>query len=179
VQYVEGGGRLLVIDAGMGNVASTANQILRPFGLSLDYDEPLAGDLVLKEPWPRIRVEHAWEVLGGKSFATLNGEQTVCATVAYGKGRVMVVSFGTLFNDKSMGTFWSHDPTPEERTRYDVLFALLRRLMKDEPLVVPPARIAPAPPKSSGTLPKAPKAAIPLTLPEPKDTGLEPGRATK
>ena len=34
----------------------------------------------------------------------------------------MVVSFGTMFNDLNMGRFWSHDPSPEERTRYDVLF---------------------------------------------------------
>ena len=33
IDYVDGGGKLLVIDAGLSDVPSTANQILRPFGL--------------------------------------------------------------------------------------------------------------------------------------------------
>jgi hypothetical protein len=174
VEYVERGGRLLVIDAGMSNVASTANQILRPFGLALDYGESWQGELVLQEPWPRSQVEHAWEVFGGKSFATLNGERAVCATSEYGKGLVMVVSFGTMFNDRNMGGKWSKDPSPEERTRYDVLFALLRRLVKDEPLVVPAGRSAPSPSKPRGPALVRPKPTLPLKLPEPSDTGLQP-----
>ena len=106
VDYVRRGGRLLVVDAGMSEVASTSNQILSPFGLSLDYGESLSGELVLKEPWPRNQVDHAWEVLGGTSFATLGGEQTVCATAKYGEGLVMVVSFGTMFNDLHMSGPW-------------------------------------------------------------------------
>ena len=43
VEYVDGGGRLLVIDAGLSDVPSTSNQILRPFGLSLDYSAAVAG----------------------------------------------------------------------------------------------------------------------------------------
>ena len=27
------------------------------------------GELVIKSPWPRIQVDHAWEVVGGESFA--------------------------------------------------------------------------------------------------------------
>ena len=46
VEYVDGGGRLLVIDAGLNDVPSTSNQILRPFGLSLDYAAPWNGELV-------------------------------------------------------------------------------------------------------------------------------------
>jgi len=171
VDYVNCGGRLLVIDAGMNDVASTSNQILRPFGLSLDYSQPWGGELVLKEPWPRNHVDHAWEVLGGKSFATLNGERTVCATVEYGQGLVMVVSFGNMFTDRNMGMLWSHDPTAAERTRYDVLFAILRRLVKDEPLVVPPIRTDSPGAKPAKTAPAIEKATVPLKLPPPKNTG--------
>ena len=46
VEYVAGGGRLLVIDAGLSDVPSTSNQILRPFGLALDYSQPWNGELV-------------------------------------------------------------------------------------------------------------------------------------
>ena len=38
---------------------------------------------------------------------------------------------------RAWATSSGHDPTPAERARYDVLFALLRRLVKDEPIVVP------------------------------------------
>ena len=79
VDYVDRGGRLLVVDAGMSEVASTSNQILGPFGLSLDYGESVSGELVVKEPWPRIQVDHAWEVVGGTSFAILDGQGTVAA----------------------------------------------------------------------------------------------------
>ena len=91
------------------------------------------GELEIKDRWPGIEVASAaWEVHGGQTFATLNGERPVCSTVNYGKGLVMVVSCGMLFNDFSMGNLWSKDPTPAERTRYDVLFAILRRLVQDE-----------------------------------------------
>ena len=189
VDYVARGGRLLVIDAGMGDVASTSNQILSPFGLSLDYNESWPGKLVLKDAWPGIQVEHAFEVRGGKSFATLNGERTVCATAEYGKGLVMVVSFGTMFNDLNMGKFWSHDPTPEERTRYDVLFAILRRLVKDDPAVIPPSWTAPSAlkairparvrPRAKPPVLPIPPAELPLKLPEPMDSGLEPKSGKK
>jgi hypothetical protein len=215
VDYVKDGGRLLVVDAGMSDVPSTSNQILSPFGLSLDYNESWQGELVLKDSWPGIRVEHAWDVIGGTRFASLNGERTVCATAEFGKGLVMVVSFGSMFNDRNMSgpqtearnkvEDWAKDPTPEERTRYDVLFAILQRLAEDKPLVVPPARMAPsqsgekplslvrparksspsnkpnspAAPKSSATSPAIPGEKAPLKIPEPSDSGLEPSSGTK
>jgi len=160
VAYVDNGGRLLVIDAGLNDVPSTSNQILRPFGLALNYSAPWQGELVLKEPWPRIKVDSAWEVVGGQSVATLNGERTVCAIVPYGKGQVMAASFGNMFDDKHMGSYWSHDPDVTERTRYDVLFALMRRLVKDEPIVVPTRNAGAA----------EPKIRVPLNRPGRRDT---------
>ena len=40
IDYVSTGGRLLVIDSGLNDLPSTSNQILRPFGLLLDYRVP-------------------------------------------------------------------------------------------------------------------------------------------
>ena len=90
VEYVAGGGRLLVIDAGLSDVPSTSNQILRPFGLSLDYRQPWNGELVkpaikpkptmprmpveeVKFP-PGIYVESAWQVSGGTSVAAVHAK---------------------------------------------------------------------------------------------------------
>jgi hypothetical protein len=184
IEYVKKGGRLLVVDAGMNEVPSTANQILSPFGLSLDYGESWPGELVLKDSWPRIQVDHAWEVHGGTSFATLNGERSVCSIVEYGKGLVMVVSFGTMFNDLHMSGpwakanneigLWGKEPTPGERARYDVLFAILRRLVEDKPLTVPPARTAPSPSISPRPLGEGQGVRAPLSLVKPNVKGAVP-----
>ena len=175
IDYVAGGGRLLVIDAGLSDVPSTSNQILRPFGLSLDYRAPWNGELVkpamkagdstplpveeVQFP-PGISVESAWRVSGGTVVAAVRAKpekadaqsadvqaDPICATALYGKGLVMIASFGSMFNDKNLGNDWSQNPGPAERAHYDVLFALLRRLVKDEPIVVPTRSAGPAEPK--------------------------------
>ena len=177
VKYVDGGGKLLVIDAGLSDEPSTANQILRPFGLSLDYTQPWNGELVKpakaqadnSSPMPveeatfppGISVESAWQVSGGTGVAAVRGrlekldpkeldayeDQPIWAAARYGKGLVMVASFGNMFNDKNLGNDAWHNPDPAERARYDVLFALLRRLVKDEPIAVPMRNAPSAEPK--------------------------------
>jgi hypothetical protein len=167
VDYVESGGRLLVIDAGLNDVPSTANQILRPFGLSLDYSAAWNGELIKPTPKPGddntakspqedatfpsgIFIESAWPIRGGRTVAAVHGkvektdpsaadvyvDQTVCATVRYGKGLVIAVSFGNIFNDIHLGNTWGHDPDAAERTRYHLFFAIMRRLVQDEPIAV-------------------------------------------
>ncbi len=177
IDYVEGGGKLLVIDAGLSDVPSTANQVLRPFGLALDYSQPWNGELakpVLRDDagnavqpaaevaFPRgIAVESAWQVLGGTGLFAVHAklekpdpkapdvytDQTICASVWYGKGLIMVASFGNMFNDVSLGNDPWHDPTPAERARYDVLFALLRHLVWGDAIFLPTRNAAPAEPK--------------------------------
>jgi hypothetical protein len=168
IDYVKRGGRLLVIDAGLRDVPSTANQILRPFGLSLDYTQPWTGELVkpamkvdfvnptqalveeAKYP-PGIKVDSAWQVTGGTPLAAVRvnmgqldfkggdvyEDRTICAVARYGEGQVMVASFGNMFAGKNMGSFWALNPNPTERARYDLYFALMQRLVKDKPIVVP------------------------------------------
>jgi hypothetical protein len=190
VEYVDGGGRLLVIDAGLNDAPSTSNQILRPFGLSLDYRAPWKGELAkpasrtegdsasrpvenVQFP-PGIYVESAWQIFGGTSVAAVRAkrekqnpteadvylEPTICATVQFGKGLVMVASFGNMFNDKSLGNDAAHDPSPAERARYDLLFALMQRLVVDKKPIVVPVRGAGLPePKT--TLPPVRRPAQP------------------
>jgi hypothetical protein len=192
VEYVDGGGRLLVIDAGLSDVPSTSNQILRPFGLGLDYSQPWNGELVkpvmktegggsgklpvedVQFP-PGILVESAWQVSGGTGLAAVRAklekldsqeadvyaEQTICAAARYGQGLVIVASFGNMFNDKNLGNDWSHDPDTVERARYDLLFALMRRLVKDEPIVVPARNAGGAEPKIKVPLNRASRRGTP------------------
>ena len=100
---------------------------------------------------PGISVESAWRVSGGTSLAAVHAklekpdpkeadvyaDRTICAVARYGKGLVMVASFGNMFNDKNLGNDWAHNPDPAQRARYDLLFALLRRLVQDEPWSCP------------------------------------------
>jgi hypothetical protein len=167
VDYVDGGGRLLVIDAGLRDVASTTNQLLRPFGLALDYSRPFDGELVkpaMKVDFTNptqavesvrypagIHVDSAWQITGGTGLAAVhvnlgqldpNGgtvyeDHTICAVAQFGKGQVIVASFGNMFADRNMGGDWSQTPNAAERARYDLFFALMRRLVNDEPIVVP------------------------------------------
>ena len=136
-QFVADGGKLLVIDA-FENGPSTADSLLRPFGLSFDRMQNWQGKLALAGDWPWIDVQHAWEVKGGQPVASLGHERTVCAVARYGKGRVMALGFGGLFNDASMGGTWQHSPDEKELIRYQVLFALLRSLVEDRPVAAPP-----------------------------------------
>jgi hypothetical protein len=173
--YVESGGKLLVLDAGLRDKPSTSNQILRPFGLGLDYSQPWSGELVkpamkvdfvdpsqaLVEPasYPSgMNVDSAWQVSGGTSLAavhvnlgqldpkggTVFEDRTICAITQFGKGQVMVASFGNMFSDRNMGGDWSQTPNAAERARYDLFFALMQRLVEDKPIVIPTR--APLPP---------------------------------
>ena len=154
-RYVSDGGKLLVIESGREDPTSTANDLLQPFGLSLDHEHSWQGELDLAEHWPAVQIDYAWEVVGGQRVASLGGERTIAATVRHGKGLVMAVGFGDLFADGNMGGEWGHYPNATERVRYQALFALLRSLVEDKPIVAPAAEPArPKPPsRPIGRLP--------------------------
>lgn len=145
--YVEQGGRLLVIDS-PENTSSTVSSVLWPFGLSIHHDRALQGKLSSAAELPEVDVASANEVVGGEPLAKLD-EHTVAAAVKYGKGSVMAVGFGSLWNDKSMGehvpkealsTSWMFEPNAAVKARYDLLFRLLRSWLEDKPLPTrPPA----------------------------------------
>jgi hypothetical protein len=152
VEFVEGGGRLLVLD-GPNNPKSTADGLLQPFGLSFIRSEPRGGTLSLTDGWPDIAVDRAWEVAGGEPIARLD-KRPVGAVASYGKGRVMALGFAGLFDDASMGHDWMNPPDGEVLLRYKTLYALLRSWMDGRP---PTATEEPAaqPPKPSEAKPPA------------------------
>ncbi|MFZ5829859.1 MAG: hypothetical protein ACOY3P_07215, partial [Planctomycetota bacterium] len=159
-RFVAGGGRLLVLDT-PENTRSTANAVLWPFPLRFERGQPWQGVLTISGGWPGLRVEQAWEVSGGETLARF-GERPVAAIAPHGRGRVMAIGFGSTFNDPRMGEMWMLEPTAEVRTRYEVLDALVRRLVEERPIAAP----ANAPPGPAAELP---------ALPEPKSELPEPG----
>jgi hypothetical protein len=66
VRYVAEGGRLLVIDSGDGAGPSTANSLLRPFGLEISYQQNWQGELDMADGWP-------WNVSGTGHHARMVG----------------------------------------------------------------------------------------------------------
>ncbi len=151
VEYVRGGGKLLVIDT-PENAQSTANVLLEPFGLSVRRNKPWMGKLSTVGQTALVEVESAWEVAGGQPLARLD-KLPVAATVQYGKGSVMAVGFGSLWNDTRLGETWMIEPDAAVKARYEVLFGLLRTLLEGKPPAVPPAPKKPAadlPLKESG-----------------------------
>jgi hypothetical protein len=128
VQYVEQGGKLLVIDA-IGSPGTTANSLLQPFGLSVRHSTSRQGVLALADGWPALPVEGACEIVGGEPFAWVDS-LPVAARKRHGQGEVMAVGFGLEWNDRSFGGHWMREPTPEEKQRFDLLFTTLRSLIQ-------------------------------------------------
>ncbi|MBN2294826.1 MAG: DUF4350 domain-containing protein, partial [Pirellulales bacterium] len=138
VEYVEGGGRLLVFDS-PHNRASTANSILWPFGLSFVQSfGPVAGKLTLPDgkAWPGADIEAAWSVSGGEPLMQIDGTPVV-ARVQFGKGTVTVVGFATSFNDAAMGGTWLQEPDEAMIEHYKLLFGLFEAAFDGKPLSMP------------------------------------------
>ena len=150
IDYVARGGRLLVIDS-PDSAGSTSNSLLWEFGIAVSHASSRPGQLKLTDDWPGLEVEGACEILGGEPFMWVD-QMPVAARVAYQKGSVMVVGFGSLLNDTGMGGHWMLTPDmgvtyrselkPELVTRYDLLFALVEAVLEDRPVVAPTAQPA-------------------------------------
>ena len=119
------GGRAIVLDS-PENKSSTANDLLKPFGLSVDHATNLPGDVPAASGRPEIRVDSACVVRGGKPLATLDG-QTVAASVQHGQGTVIVVGFGGRFCDANMGVTGDVIPDAPLRAVYEYAYTLLRQ----------------------------------------------------
>jgi len=142
VRYIARGGKLLLIDS-PDNMGTTSNSLLWPFGLQSIHATARGGKLRSETEWPGVEVSRSCQIRGGNTLLWID-QMPVAAEVRFGKGRVIAVGFGSLWNDASMGGEWSL--VPEETTllrsdvdpalleRYDLLFAFLRALAEDEPL---------------------------------------------
>jgi len=125
--YVETGGKVLIIDSAI-NEASTANELLLPFGVSLDSGSNLSGTLEAPEGWPVVPADSVKTVAGGAEFASMNGE-SVATVLRHGKGLVVVVGFGARFNDDNMGITTDMEPDDALMDVYQLEFNLLRAII--------------------------------------------------
>lgn len=128
-QFVSEGGVVVVIDSA-DNTDSTANSLLWPFGLSMPSAAAQTGELTPGEAsplpvWPADRLEQGRRVEGGTVVLRAGG-QPVVALARHGRGAVLAVGCGELFQDARMGETWMEEPSREVRARFDAYFALLR-----------------------------------------------------
>jgi hypothetical protein len=196
LRYVANGGKALVIDWPDPEAAaesdappapspeaperprqsgnSTANDLLKPFGLRVQHDKAVIGPLTNFEGWPTLPVfprsdatlPRSAVVAGGQPFAWVNG-QPVGATVSYGNqgGTVTVVGYGWRFGDAQMGMTGDFDPNEEEiearveaktledlRNVYEWEYGMLRAIIEGKPLGQ-----AKTPPEKPFVRKKAPK----------------------
>lgn len=146
--YVEQGGHVLVVDS-PENYDSTANELLRPFGLQLRRGgKALSGRLLPDRQagaewaadWPAVEITAAAEIIrrpaeGVSAHVPLArlGDKVVAAQARYGRGTLTVVGFGSRFSDAQMGI--TGDVEPDERLRqvYELEFRLLRTIVGHEP----------------------------------------------
>ncbi len=132
--YVNGGGRILVIDA-PANARSTTNALLHPFGMRMVNSPPLAGPLETPSGWPAdVTARNAGRIEGGTPLIRIVG-QPVAATAAFGKGTVTAIGFGAQFADLNMGVTGDTIPDAAMRNLYEIEFQLLRAILSDSLLV--------------------------------------------
>ena len=120
------------------------------------------------DKWPGIEVSQANEVVGGTVVGNL-AERPVAAIAQHGKGTVMAVGFSSLLIDKNMGdeAMWMVEPDTAMQLRYEVLYALVRLLVENKPIVPTslmgelPAGSSTSPGEDAKTSPR-----IPLQLPD-------------
>jgi hypothetical protein len=139
VRYVEGGGKVLVLDSAL-NRESTANSLLHPFGLSADKSSEEAGELKPPAGMEPVPVEAARTVSGGTPFAWVDGKP-VAAAARRGKGMVVVIGFAARFHDDNMGVTTDIEPGPDLLRVFKLEYRLIRGLVEDT--LVPPAETAP------------------------------------
>jgi hypothetical protein len=129
VRYVEGGGKLLVVDS-PENVKSAANSILWPFGIEINRSVNVNGELTVPGGWPTTTVAAACEITGGRPFITLGGKP-VAVTTRKGKGSVTVIAFGSRFADMQMGVTGDVEPDAAMKKVFELDYAIVRGIVED------------------------------------------------
>ncbi len=125
-KYVASGGKVLIVDSPQ-NEDSTSNDLLKPFDVAVDRSARRSGQLRTAAGWPAVPVQNAATVRGGEPFAWIEG-QPVGATVRHGRGRIVIIGFGSRFTDANMGFTGNVVPDEHLKTVFDLLFSLLPRL---------------------------------------------------
>jgi hypothetical protein len=126
---VETGGGLLVLDA-VHSRHSTANDILRPFGIQFEYAETESVAVLEAATGDSVAfVPHAARVVGGEPVWTLPDGGALVTRRTVGKGRVVAVSGSENWSDAVLGKN-SDVPTPDQLALYRIQFRIFDELLR-------------------------------------------------
>lgn len=130
-RYLQAGGRMLVLD-GSHNSGSTANQLLRVFGLGVE-EASFPQSFVFDKAGNRIAtVERPRLVTGGEPVLRLVFGKPFLSAARVGKGLIAAMGSSHLFTDRSMGVT-SVVPNAYQREIYEMEFWLFRNLLEGPP----------------------------------------------
>jgi hypothetical protein len=130
VNYVTNGGKILILDS-PENIDSTANSLLYPFGINIDRTTSYSGQLKAPEYWPTIKIDSAYKIEGAEPFLWVDNVP-IGASLKFGNGTVIVISFGTRFADTNMGTTGDIVPNNELQKVFDLEFEIFKRIISAE-----------------------------------------------
>jgi hypothetical protein len=136
VEYVRSGGHLLVLDS-PDVIGTTANSLLWPFGMVSNHGLSRPGTLEMEGGWPALELAACVGIEGGEPFLWVDGVP-VGARTDFGKGTVTAIGIASFFNDAQLGGEWTTEPTPEMRTLFDLLFAIVRGGVEGKRVAAPP-----------------------------------------
>jgi len=127
-KFLRRGGSLLVLDS-PSNTKSTADELLKPFGLNLAPGmargsmarEPISGSSI-------CRVSGAGAVSGGTPLLVSDAGEPVVAVAKVGSGQIVAAGLSDRFNDMLMGGGTRTLPDRDLRAAYELEFELMRGL---------------------------------------------------
>jgi hypothetical protein len=137
--FVADGGNILVLDSG-DNDASTANEVLAPFGLALAANAA-SKDLVNPRDMASITSVRggsdyqpglgARTVKGGRALLFTALGEPVAAAATHGRGLVLAAGIGDSFCEPATGGH-AAVPDAEKRRLFEVEFTLIRALLSGD-----------------------------------------------
>ena len=128
-EFIEKGGALLLLE-GPRNLASTTNQLLRHFGIEVDFTE-VRRSMIYDGSQGMCFAYHPAAIKGGKPILTLADGHIIFSTSRIGKGILGVMSDSDLFTDAKIGTYQT-SPNREQLKISKLEFWILKNLVREK-----------------------------------------------
>ena len=128
IDFVENGGRLLVID-GPQNKRSSSNQLLRDFQMEINFSEIQKSKLYNKNNDLMGTAIKTGIVKGGIPFLLTSDKKSIFSVTQKGKGQIGVVADSYVFSNNQMGGT-QIVPNAHQRKIYNLEFFILNVLGK-------------------------------------------------
>jgi len=131
-EFLHRGGSILVLDSPT-NEKSTANELLRPYGLAFARGVRRGGLVFEPAAGARICLSYgAAGVEGGTPLLTTEAGETIAAVQRVGRGQIAAAGLADRFCDVRMGGGTRVIPDPDMRAAFELEFELMRGLVEND-----------------------------------------------